>query len=181
MPFTLFNTLGTLLIGITVGLMLYAVTKTFKLTLPKWIFPTAIGASMIAFQVYNDATWFSRTAGDLPPTHVVVGRFSATSPLRPWTYVLPVHERFQVIDRASARRNPDVPDLVLVDLLLVTRFQPTLKAPQFFDCAGNRRADAHEGVRFAADGTPQGVDWEALPADDPMLAAACAPLPAPTG
>lgn len=173
MPFTLFNSLGTLLIGATVGLMLYALARTFRLKLPAWVYPTAIGVSMILFQVYNDATWFRRTAGSLPETHVVVASHTATSALRFWSYAIPIVERFAVLDRTSVKRNPDVPGLVIADLILVTRFQPTVKITQIFDCAGHRRGEAGPAVTFDANGMPENVPWTDVPADDAMLTAAC--------
>lgn len=175
MPFTLFNFIGTFLVGGTVALMLYAVIKSLKLKVPGWLYPVAIGGSMIAFQIYNDYTWFGRTADRLPASHVVTGEFTSSSPLKVWSYVIPIVDRFSVVDRASIKRNPSVSGLVIADVLLVTRFMPTVQTTQFFDCTGLRRGDAHAGITFAADGQPQGVSWTSVEAGDRMLAAACPP------
>ncbi|HUG62538.1 MAG TPA: hypothetical protein VMP03_11865, partial [Methylomirabilota bacterium] len=122
-----------------------------------------------------DYTWFGRTASGLPPTHVVAGTFTSTSPLKFWTYVVPSVDRFSVVDLGSAKRNPAVPDLVIADVLFVTRFQPTVVAPQIFDCAQNRRADGHPGVTFGPDGRPENADWVAAEPGDAMFAIACSP------
>jgi hypothetical protein len=170
-----FNYAGTFLVGATVALLLYAVVKTFKLDAPRWIYPASIGAAMMLFQVYNDYTWFRRAATDLPPTHVVVGSFTRSDALRFWTLLVEPVDRFSVVDRTSLRRNPAVQDLVIGDVLLVTRFQPTVRVTQVFDCVGSRRGDIHPGVSFESGGRPVGVDWVTLPGGDLMLATACQP------
>jgi len=82
-------------------------------------------------------------------------------------------DRFSVVDRTSLKRNPAVQNLVIGDVLLVTRFQPTVRVTQVFDCMGSRRGDIHPGVSFESGGRPVGVDWVTLTGGDPMLAAAC--------
>lgn len=179
MPVTLFNYIGTFLVGGTVALLLYAVARTFKLKLAGWVYPAAIGISMIAFQIYNDYTWFGRTAAALPPSHVVTGSFVSTSPLKVWSYAVPIVDRFSVVDRGSVKRNPATPGLVIADVFLVTRFQPTIRAVQFFDCTAGRRADAHQNVTFDEDGKPENLEWVPLEPGDPMLEAACSEEPVP--
>lgn len=173
MPLTLFNFIGTLLVGGVVALMLWAGARTFRRRLPKWIYPAAVGVSMIAFQIYNDYTWFGRTTADLPDTIEVTDTYAGQSPLKAWTYVLPVVDRFRALDRATLQRNPAVPELVIADVILVTRFQPTFTASQIFDCAGHRIADGHAGLAFDAEGRPTDAEWREVSADDPLLVAAC--------
>ncbi len=181
MPLTLFNYIGTFLVGGTVALLLWAVVRTFKLRLASWVYPATIGATMIVFQIYNDYTWFDRTAGDLPPRIVVTDTYEGRSLLKIWTYALPVVDRFRALDRGSIKRNPAVPDLVIADVILVTRFQPTFTATQIFDCAANRRADAHTGITFDAEGRPENAEWVEVAADDALIAAACAPQDGSSG
>jgi hypothetical protein len=169
------NYAGTFVVGAAVALFLFAIVKTFKLAAPRWIYPASIGVAMLSFQVYNDYTWFRRAAADLPPTHVVAGNFTRPDPMRFWTLLVEPVDRFSVVDRTSLKRNPAIADLVIADVLLVTRFQPTVRVTQVFDCAGDRRGDIHAGVTFDAGGRPSGVDWVPLPSGHPMLAAACRP------
>ena len=173
MPLTLFNYIATFLVGGTVALMLWALLRTLMRKPPGWIYPAVIGATMIGFQIYADYSWFSRTAAGLPPTMVVTDTYAGTSPLKVWSYAIPIVDRFRVVDTASVKRNPAVPDLVIADVHLVTRFRQTVTTRQVFDCVGHRRADGYAGVTFDAEGRPQGLTWEDLSADDAMLRAAC--------
>jgi hypothetical protein len=173
MPSMIFNYAGTFVVGGAVALFIYAIVKTFKIAAPRWIYPASIGVAMMSFQVYNDYTWFDRAAADLPPTHVVAGSFTRADPLRFWTLLVEPVDRFSVVDRTSLKRNPKIDEFVIGDVLLVTRFQPTVRVTQVFDCSGNRRGDVHADVTFDASGRPMGVDWVTLPADNPMMVAAC--------
>lgn len=173
MPFSLFNFGGTLIVGATVFLMIYAVAKSFKIAVPRWVYPTAAGVSMIGFQIYNDYTWYDRTVDGLPPDHVVISRFGTSHPLQIWSYFVPMTDRFAVLDRGSIKRNPAVPGLVIADVILVTRFMPTARVTQFFDCAEQRRADAHAAIVFDDAGAPSNAEWYPADAGDPALAEAC--------
>ena len=173
MPFSLFNFGGTILVGGTMVLMIWAVAHTVKRPVPRWLYPTAAGASMIAFQIYNDYTWFDRTVDALPPDHVVVATYGNASPLQPWSFAVTMIDRFALVDRGSIKRNPAIPDVIVADMLLVTRFLPTARVTQFFDCAGHRRADAHAGIVFDDKGNPTNAEWTPIAADDAALAAVC--------
>jgi hypothetical protein len=74
-----------------------------------------------------------------------------------------------VVDVGGARRNPEFPDQLMADVLLIKRFEPLGRQTQVFDCAGFRRADPP-----AADATGGWtLDWVDVGADDPLLRAAC--------
>lgn len=175
MPNVAFTYLGTFLVGGTVALLLWAVARTLKRPLPRWVYPAAAGLTMLVYQVYNDYTWFGRNAGSLPPSYVVTSRHTQSSILQFWSLIVPPVDRFAVVDRTSIKRNPQVPDLVMANVILVTRFHPSVLIVQVFDCAQRRRADIHDRVTFDTGGRPQGLSWEELSADDPALEAACRP------
>jgi hypothetical protein len=106
----------------------------------------------------------------------VTSRHTQSSILQFWSLIVPPVDRFAVVDRTSIKRNPQVPDLVMANVILVTRFHPSVLIVQVFDCAQRRRADVHDRVTFDEGGRPQGLSWEELAADDPALEAACRPV-----
>lgn len=110
--------------------------------LPRWSMPVAAGLAMLAVAVASEYTWGSRTASGLPEGVSVVEEYTQTSAWKPWTYVVPQTMRMVALDRQSARRNADHPDIQLVDLYLLERWQPPAKLAQFVDCGSGTRADA---------------------------------------
>lgn len=141
--------------------------------LPKWITPIAAGAGMLATTVSNEYTWFDRTADALPDGIEVAMTVENQSWFRPWTQAFPYVERFVAVDVGNALRNPDLPDQRMVDLYFFGRWAPINQAPMAFDCATARSALLIDGAEFAEDGTITNADWQAMPADDPILRAAC--------
>lgn len=139
----------------------------------RWVIPTSAGAAMLAFTVWNDYTWFDRTAGALPESFVVTTRRESAHAMQPWTFLWPAVSGFATVDLGSARRHPDHPGLVIADLYLLERFTPTRVAPQMIDCAAAARADLPPDATFDADGRPVGLGWVDLPSDHPLLAAVC--------
>jgi hypothetical protein len=143
--------------------------------LPRWIMPAAIGACMIAYSVWNEYTWFDRISTELPKGVAVVGQGQRTQFWAPWTYVKPVTVRFIAMDTRNKVTSAERPNLVVTELLLVERWQPTRKVTVAFDCNSGKRADLVNGARIDPDGTLQGTQWQTMPADSPMLKAACQP------
>jgi hypothetical protein len=142
--------------------------------LPKGLVPTAAGAAMVAFVIWNDYSWFERTSGGLPDRVEVIAMHSDSAAWRPWTYVFPLTERFTAIDRGSMRQNDQAPGITMVDVLLFARRAPVTTVPMMIDCQGMRRADLVDGDVFDPDGTVSGVPWYDLPAGDPLLDSVCA-------
>jgi hypothetical protein len=129
---------------------------------------------MIAFQVWSGYSWYERTAGALPG-HVEVARtFTATSPIEPWTFLVPRIERFSAVDLASLRSNPRAPGLTMAEIYLVGRYAPTARAWQMFDCAAGLRADVPTTLEFDEAGRPVNAEWVTLAEDDPMRRIVCA-------
>jgi hypothetical protein len=136
----------------------------------RWLIPASAGAGMLGFTIWADYSWFGRVAGELPP-EVVVARTHATSwAVQPWTLAVPAVTRFQAVNAGGAVAIPASPDVVLAEVYLVARYQPTFAALMLFDCAHGRRADA---VDADEDGLPPDGAWVAVGADDPVLRAAC--------
>lgn len=165
-------------VGVFAACMVFVVRRAIVKrgrNLPRWIMPAAIGASMIAYSIWNEYSWYGRITAALPDSVTVVSHGERSVPWAPWTYALPVTVRFVAMDSRMRAVSEERPGLVLTELLLVERWQPTLRVPIAFDCPQARRADLIGSARLLPDGTLEGTRWESVPPDDPTLRAACRP------
>lgn len=163
-------------IGVFVACIVFIVRRTLNgkgITTPRWLMPAAIGASMISYSIWNEYTWFDRIRSSLPNTVNVVGQGERTAFWAPWTFIKPVTVRFIAIDTRNRVFSQERQGLVLTELLLVERWQPTRKVAVAFDCTVNKRADLGSGAQISPDGSLAGASWQAVEAGDPMLLAAC--------
>jgi hypothetical protein len=142
--------------------------------LPGVFVPWVAGGAMIAFLLWNDYSWYGRTAGGLPEQVEVYTSMPESAAWRPWSYLAPVTERFGAVDTGSIRRNPAVPGQVMAEVYLFARRAPVARLPVLIDCVGNRRADIADGMEFAADGAVSNAVWTVLEPDDPLAGAVCA-------
>lgn len=142
--------------------------------LPRWTVPAAAGAAMLAFAIWSEYSWFPRVVSGLPESVVVADRNESRAPWRPWTYAVPMVNRFIAVDRASVRTHEAAPGQRLVSLYLIARWEPTAMVTMLFDCPGARRADLGGAVEFGPDGQVANAVWRPVPSDDPILRAACA-------
>jgi hypothetical protein len=160
--------LGLAAAGLIMGLN-YAVGRR----LPAWLAPATAGLSMIAFMIFMEYTWLSRTVEQLPDGVEIVSTSRDTSWYRPWTYIKPLSLRAIALDTRRNRTHEAQPDRVMTSVLLLGRWMPSRQIPVVFDCALNRRADLHDGVELDSDGALPGAQWRSLPADDAALTVAC--------
>jgi hypothetical protein len=117
-------------------------------SMARWVMPAAIGASMITYSIWNEYTW---------------------------TFLKPVTVRFIALDTNARVRSEQRPELIVTELLLVERWQPTRKVSVAFDCAQSKRADLGAGITMRPDGTLLGTHWQSMETNSPMLRAACRP------
>ena len=165
--------IATVFAGIACAGLAMVLNMLIGRRLPRWIMPIAAGAGMIGMTISNEYTWFERTAERLPEGVEIALTVEESGWLRPWTQVWPYTKRFVAVDKATARVNPDLPNQRLVDLYFFGRWSPVNQAPMLFDCYGNRSALLIDGAEFAADGSVENADWQAVPTDDPILKSAC--------
>ena len=96
--------IGMIAVGIGVAAVLYAASHALRklgIALPRWIMPAGIGLGMLVFTIWNEYSWYSRVTGQLPDTIAVLETGSGGKAWRPWSFVVPVVNRFAVIDRAG--------------------------------------------------------------------------------
>ena len=141
--------------------------------LPRFFIPATAGVAMLGFMIWNEYTWFSRTAETLPEGVVVTSSYSEQAAWRPWTYLHPLVTRFAAVDRLSVRRNDKVPGQLMLDVLLFTRWAQVAKLPILLDCTGRRRADIADGMQFDGDGAVLDAAWVPIPPDDPLAKTVC--------
>lgn len=157
------------------GLAGLAMTLNFLVgkRLPGWTVPAAAGAGMLAMAVWLEYSWLDRATSSYPDGVEIASTHQTRSWYRPWTYVVPLTNRLIAIDHRFDRRNPAHPDMVLTQMVLAGRWEPTREFGAMFDCARHRRADLLDQVRFADDGTLEDADWHVLDPADPVLQTAC--------
>ena len=164
-----FMLIATFAAGIVAAGVVLAVPRLFGKRAPRHVPPLAAGVAMFAFMLWNEYTWFDRALEGLPGDVRVAATFEHSSAFQPWTLIVPRVNRFAAVQMASAKRNPEFPDQVMADVLLLARFEDTAYRKQVFDCAARRRADV------PLDGADGGwnPDWADVAEDDPLLRAAC--------
>ncbi|WGW02387.1 hypothetical protein [Tropicibacter oceani] len=134
--------------------------------LPRWIVPVAAGLAMLAAAISNEYSWYGRTASSLPEGLVVAQTVENRAFWRPWTYVVPMTDRFVAVDKVNIQTNANDDRLFLTSLYFFGRWRPVKSVEVMIDCAGGRRADPTFG-----DGSPP--VWRDVGADDPIVFSVC--------
>lgn len=134
--------------------------------LPRWIVPLGAGAAMFATGISSEYSWYSRISGALPEGLVVAQSADSTALWRPWTYVVPMTDRFIAVDANNLRANEQTEALYLADLYFYGRWQTIKSVQMMVDCAAGRRADPALG-----DGSVP--VWRDVGAADPIVATVC--------
>jgi hypothetical protein len=168
-----FELMGTVLAGLAAALLVFAVRRFAPNMLPKWLIPAAAGVAMIAATISNEYGWYNRAASTMPPGFVVAKSISDPSPFRPWTYVVPLTNRYVAVDQNSVRTNAAAPEKRIVELYFYGRWAAITNVPVIFDCAEGRTANLIDGVEFDADGMVANADWSNIAKDDPVFQTAC--------
>ncbi len=143
------------------GLVLAINLITKGRLLPKWAMPVVAGAAMIGVAIAGEYSWGTRTIANLPEDVIVLDNVQEASWWRPWSYLTPPTVRIRALDPA-AQTHADHPDLRLVDLYFLARWQAPAKASQLVDCANETQADA----TATALADPESAFWAAA---DPRL------------
>jgi hypothetical protein len=168
-----FELIATLTAGFAAAGAMLLVNRLTGRRLPRWLIPVAAGAAMIGVTISSEYGWFGRNLAALPDGLVVVRQVEERAFYRPWTYAAPYVSRFIALDQASIRTNAAVPEQRMADLYVFGRWAPPRKVPVLIDCAGARRADLVDEVRFADDGQVEDAAWQQLEAGDALIGAAC--------
>lgn len=169
-----FELIGTILAGLATGLAVWALNRALRGRLPGWLAPVAAGAAMLLAAISSEYGWYDRTTATMPDSFFVAQAIEERSLYRPWTYAFPFVSRFVAVDRSSLQTHPNQPGQRIVTLVFYGRWARTSQVPVLFDCTSARQADIADGISFDGDGAVLDAQWYDVPADDPVLAAACA-------
>lgn len=164
--------IGSLFVAGALGLFVWALRRRFS-GLPKWLVPFSAGLGMIGATVWLEYTWFDRVSAQLPPGFQVVDAEAMASPLRPWTYLVPLTERFSAIDISKRARHPQVDTLVTAQVFGFARWQNPQNTLMVFDCAANRKTPVVEGMMIDEAGVVTGAAWVTTEAGNELHEAAC--------
>lgn len=147
------------------GLMLLA-ARVSGGRLPKWVVPLGAGAAMIGTTISSEYSWYARTASALPPELTVAQSVPARAWWRPWTFAVPMTERFVAVNTDTLLDNADQPGLYLAQVYFFGRWKPVTQLQVMVDCPGARRADPTLG-----DDSPP--VWRDTGAEDPIVKTVC--------
>jgi hypothetical protein len=164
--------LGSLFVALTLGLFLWALRKKVP-AIPRWTVPLVAGLGLIVTTIWLEYSWFARVSGALPAGFAVANVETGSSPMRPWTYMVPLANRFTALDTTKRARHPERAELVVAPVFGFARWQNPQTALMVFDCAGKRRVAVTEGMKIDADGTLTGAEWQVLETPDGLQEAAC--------
>ena len=157
-------------VGAGVGIILRSWLKDRA---PRWIGPAMAGAAMIAMSIWQEYSWLPRLKDGMPPGVVIAEVAESTSPMRPWTYLVPLVSQAWVVDTRRTLINPNNPDVLIAHVLRYGRWKDTTDALVAFDCAAPARVDITEEIRFDDSGKMLGGTWVPLATEDKILRAAC--------
>jgi hypothetical protein len=169
-----FTFLGTLMVGVFAASLVLVVTHMSGRKAAKWLYPAAAGLAMIAFHIYQDYFWGDFTAAGLPKHIVVADRHTSSHPLQPWTLIAPTVDRLAAVDTSTVKRNPKVPGLAMAEIILLTRYYPTAKSIQLYDCVEPRRMDIDARTSFDENGAPRDPQWVVVAKEDGLRRVVCA-------
>lgn len=156
--------------GAGIGLFL---KRVLRLPLPAWTAPAVAGLCMIVMSIWSEYNWFARLQAGIPEGVQLAHTGETASPLRPWTYAVPLVTEAFLVDTRRWERNPQAPDLVLAQVFRFARWQGNQEMVVMFDCAKAQRVDVTANVTFTETGEMSGGTWVPLDAADPILKAAC--------
>lgn len=165
--------IATLALGAVAGFFVWAGFKTFKRKPPRFLVPATIGTTIIAYNIWIGYSWYGRMVDEFPDGVRVVQTYETSVFWEPWTYLVPRINRFDAIDAAKTRRNPQHPDMRMVELLLVQRLGSNAMAQQLVDCRKGRIMDITAKTVMGEDGLPVKPAWVDLDPGHPLVRAAC--------
>lgn len=141
--------------------------------LPKWAMPAGIAATLLTFGVWSEYSWYGRVSSSLEDGLVVVATSAGGAPWRPWSYVMPVTDRFVAVDTGRMVPHATAEGQRFLNAYWFARWAPTRVATLMVDCPGRRGIELPPGADFPVEAMPPEDNWQPLPANDPILEAAC--------
>lgn len=172
----LISLLVTLLLSLLAGAMVWLAFRTLGRKPPPFLIPAVIGATMLAYTIWSDYTWASRTTAALPAGVEVIERVAGATPWQPWTFLVPLADRMIAIDRPSTRTNDSLPGHYLVELVLLEHLMPARRTLLVIDCTEARQASV--GAAALEPSSLTAANWAPMRRDGTLFRAVCDPATA---
>lgn len=176
----LISLLVTVLLALLAGAMVWLMFRVIRRRPPAYLIPAAIGATMLAFTIWNEYSWASRTVAALPAGVEVIDRIAGSTPWQPWTYIFPRTDRMVALDRPSTRTNDRLPGRRLVELVLLERLMPARRTALIIDCSDARQANVAADAAGLDDTGMGAAHWAPMRRDGALFRAVCQPETTPS-
>lgn len=164
---------ATAAIGLVGAGIIYLIAKSTGWKPPSVAYLIAIAVGMVGYAIYDEYSWYSRVSAELPTRLKVVRTYATSMPYQPWTYAAPRVYKFDAVDLASKRVNPNAPDLSLVRMLRVTRNTSSVDISAIVDCSNDRFTEVDATTKFADTGLPVNPTWEKLSGHPALKQSVC--------
>ncbi|MFW2541947.1 hypothetical protein ACN2XU_04840 [Primorskyibacter sp. 2E107] len=112
-----------------------ALTKISGGRLPKWLVPVGAGAAMLLATVSLEYSWSERTRAGLPDGTIILSEEAGGAPWRPWSYVIPLTDRFWSVDTTALLTNSENPDRRIAKIVRHGRWARPQARVVAIDCA----------------------------------------------
>ncbi len=165
--------LATLAMGAIGALIVYVVARTFGKKPPGVLYPVAIAIGMLSYSIYDEYSWLDRASSAMPTRFQLVRTYATSMPYQPWTYLVPRTYKFDALDLGSPRSNPKAPQLVLVQLVRVTRNTSSVNVTAIVDCPKSQFTEVDNTTKFADNGLPTNANWQSLSGHRALSEAVC--------
>mgnify|MGYP001168465813 CR=1 FL=1 len=156
----LFNLIAALMSGVLGASVAYALYRLSNRRLSRAIIPFAMALGMIGYNVWNEMSWYSRTSAALPNRFVVIEDGPpVSSPISPWTYIVPRIDKFRVLDTQSVQPLPKSDGRYLAKVHDIERYLGSRDSSVIVDCGTKEQAEITAATSFNEDGLPSNVAW----------------------
>ncbi|WP_136442547.1 hypothetical protein [Pacificoceanicola onchidii] len=144
--------------------MTMLLNKTSGGRLPKWVIPVGAGAAMILATISLEYSWYDRTRAALPDGTKVLSTDAGGAAWRPWTYMVPMVDRFWSVDPGSMLTNQDNPERHIARVVRHGRWAKPEARVVAVDCA----------QQVWAEGQGDAPSWQEDSDVFPIVATVCA-------
>lgn len=118
----------------------WAIFRTLKVELPKFVLPLLAGITLLSYNAYMRYTWSDRTAEAFPPEVVVLKEYRHSNVFEPWTFLYPRVSHFIAADKTQTRTNEKHPDVVMGSTVMMQEHQDTTTMTVLVNCKENQVA-----------------------------------------
>lgn len=103
----IWHLIGVLIVGLCAGALAYFLRKITRQKIPKWLIPVAASLGMFGYLAYYDYTWYEFKIGQMPENSMVLKEYRESDFFKPWSYLYPAVNRFDLFDGAFSVREQE--------------------------------------------------------------------------